>query len=175
MIKKEVFFDEVTGKIFKTKNNYIGSTFDQGKGYLFWNRKNNSKTFKDISFPKEMKWEDIGRITVLTKYVYSNTNMLGYRGNGGVKLYDIKGISKIVELSEKCTNRYINKMIKLGVMAKVKVIVAENEEYQYYINPLYFFSNNWLPLNLYLIFREQLDCVLPKWVIDNYLKENNKL
>jgi hypothetical protein len=53
--------------------------------------------------------------------------------------------------------RFVEKMIKLGIMARVKVECENHTQTQYYINPMYYFSSNRLPLNLYLMFQPQLD------------------
>lgn len=171
MIKKWTYYDQKSGEVFCEKKQYVNPAFNEEKGYLFWNRKDSSKTFKEIHFPDKMSWEDIGRLTVLTKYIFSNTNMLGYRGNGCVKPYGVTKIAEIIKLSEQRTGRYLSKLIGLGVMAKVKVTIQDKTEYQYYINPLYFFSSNYMPLNLYLLFRKQLDNYLPTWVKQKFSQQ----
>lgn len=62
----------------------------------------------------------------------------------------------------------MDKMTDLGLVANVKVKVGGVVETQWYINPIYFFSANRLPLNLYVIFRKQMNAVLPQWVIDRF-------
>ncbi|MFE5319774.1 hypothetical protein ACFQ88_13790 [Paenibacillus sp. NPDC056579] len=36
------------------------------------------------------------------------------------------------------------------------------------MNPLYFFSDRYLPLSLYLLFQEQIDKHIPDWVKQKY-------
>jgi hypothetical protein len=174
MEKKITYTDTYSGEVLCEKTYKVNSSFDYEKGYLFWNRKNASKTFKDVQFPESMTFDEIGRLTVLTKYIYSNTNMLGYRGNGIVKPFSMSDIGKIIKLSDRYTQRYVKKLIDLGVMARVKITTGNRTEYQYYINPLYFFSSNWMPLNLYLLFRNQLDKYLPKWVISKFMEQDGR-
>ena len=174
MIKRTQFIDEHTGEIYSDKNKFVNSTFDEEKGYLFWNRKNFAKTYRDIDFPEEMTDAEIGKMTRLSKKIWSNTNMLGYRGNGGIKPYDIEKIGEVIGLKYRQTLRFVNKMMRLGVMAKVKVDVGGKKETHYYINPIYFFSSNRIPLNLYLIFKNELDPFLPQWVIDRFKAQDQE-
>lgn len=170
-IERKIRFDETTGQIYHSSERKISAAFDEEKGYLFWARKNFSKQFQGINFPKEMTMQEIGQMTVLAKKIWSNTNMLGYRGNGGIKPMNISHIAKTICLKDRQTRNFLNKMIKLGVIARVDIETDDRKETQFYINPLYFFSSSRLPLNLYLIFRESLDQHLPEWVIERFGKE----
>lgn len=159
------------GTICHTKVQYISAAFHEEKGYLFWARKSFAKSFQEVPYPKEMTDAEIGRLAKLAKRMWSNTNMLGYRGHGGVKPYDIAKIGREIGLGPRQAYRFVNKMIRLGVMARIQVKVEGKLETQYYINPIYFFSSNRIPLNLYLIFRRQLDQVLPDWVKARYREQ----
>lgn len=167
MYKKTVIYND-NGEIVNDKTLRYKNKFDEEEGYLFWNQRNFVKTFSDVEYPKEMNDIEIGRMARLSKKVWSNTNMLGYRGNGGIRPYDINCIGQIIGIQQRQAERFISKMIKLGIMAKVSIKVEGKTEVQYYLNPIYFFSSNRIPLNLYLIFRKQLDEVLPKWVKESY-------
>lgn len=160
------------GEVIKNKVHHIAAAFDEEKGYLFWARKSHAKSFLDTPYPPGMTHTEIGRIAVLAKKIWSNTNMLGYRGNGGVKPYDVEQIGKIIELGPRQAARFIDKMIKVGMMARVRVDSGGKKETQYYINPIFYFSGNRISLNLYLIFKEQLDRVLPEWVKVEYMKQS---
>ena len=56
----------------------------------------------------------------------------------------------------------------LDYVNKVNVDTGGHKEVHFYVNPIYFFSSNRIPLNLYLIFRKELDKVLPSWVKAKY-------
>jgi uncharacterized secreted protein with C-terminal beta-propeller domain len=62
-------------------------------------------------------------------------------------------------------------MIRLGVLARVTINTDQRKEAQLYVNPIYFFSSNRIPLSLYLIFHRQLDQYLPGWVKEEYRKQ----
>ena len=175
MIKETRYIDEATGEVRGGKVRHIAAAFDEEKGYLFWARKSFAKSFLDVPFPREMSDLEIGRMARLAKKIWSNTNMLGYRGNGGVRPYNTAGISAILKIGPRQTQRFIEKMIRLGVMARVEIKTEGRQEIQYYINPIYFFSSNRIPLNLYLIFRQQLDQVLPEWVKQEFAGQERQV
>jgi hypothetical protein len=169
VIKVERIIDE-HGQIVRETQREIPAYFDDAEGYLLWPRKNHGKHYRDTPFPAGMSFMDIGRMTVLSESMWSNTNMLGVKGQGGVKPFDLTDIAKVLKVAERQSYRFVDRMLKLGVMAKVKVMGNGESEIQYYINPLYFFGGKRLPLSLYLLFRKQLDAVLPTWVIQRFGK-----
>ena len=171
MQKKTMYIDEQTGEIVGQKSRYVGNRFDPEKGYLFRNQAGGFSQFYDVPFPPEMTDIEIGRMTRLAKKMWGKTNMIGYRGNGGVKPYDIDGMARIIGLERRQTYSFIKKMIDLGVMAKVKIESHGKVDYQYYINPLYYNSSNRISLNLYLIVRRQLDPYIPAWARKRFIEQ----
>jgi len=170
-MKKTTTYIDDSGDIVSQKSQYIGNRFDPEKGYLFRNQAGSFSSFFDIPFPEGMTDIEIGRMTRLAKKMWGKTNMLGYRGNGGVKPYDIEGIGKVVGLGKSQAYSFISKMIKLGVVAKVKIESKGQTDYQYYVNPLYYNSTNRIPLNLYLLFRKQLDPYIPSWARQRFIEQ----
>ena len=168
MIKTTQLTDEKTGEVCSVKKHFMESAFDEEKGYLFWARKSFTKSFHSVDYPKEMNDLDLGRMARLAKKIWSNTNMLGYRGNGGIKPYTVEKIGEVINLKPRQAKTFVDKMISLGVIAKVNVDTGGHKEVHFYVNPIYFFSSNRIPLNLYLIFRKELDKVLPSWVKAKY-------
>ena len=174
MIERKQVIDNNTGQVMSDNVRHISSAFDDDKGYLFWARKSFAKSFIDVDYPKAMSKMDIANISILSKHMWSNTNMIGYRGSGGAKPYDVLMIGKAVDLKQRQTYSFIKKMMDLGLMARVDIKTDSGIETQYYINPIYFFSGSRIPLSLYLIFRQQLDSVLPGWVRDRFMVDNVK-
>lgn len=168
LVKRTQYINEETGEVQAEKVQHIAAAFDDEKGYLFWARKNFAKSFVGVDFPESMTMKERGQMATLAKKMYSTTNMLGYRGNGGVKAYTVEQIGRIIGLKPYQANTFLRKMMKVGMIAKVIVSVGENRVTQYYINPIYFFGSNRIPLNLYLIFQKQLDEVMPDWVKNRY-------
>ena len=163
-------FDKKTGELKKEVKKVINidSVFDEDRGYLFWNQMDYTKTFQNIDFPQDLSDDEIGKLTRLSKKIYSTTNMLGYRGNGGVKPYSAKQIGELIGLKERNALRFLKKMQKFKIIKPIPVDFGDRVEMQYYFNPIYYFSNRRLSLNLYLLFHEELDEVLPDWVIKEY-------
>ena len=164
MIKETRVVNEKTGEVHSTKIQHIAAAFHEDRGYLFWARKSFAKSFSDVDFPAKMTMKERGQMATLAKHMWSGANMLGYRGNGGTRPYSVEQIGEIVRLKPYQGRVFVRKMIRLGVMARVEIKVEGRQETQFYLNPVYFFSSNRIPLNLYLIFRWQLDAVLPDWV-----------
>jgi hypothetical protein len=160
------------GEVRSVQEKNFAPVFDEEKGYLFWARKSFAKSFHDVDFPEEMNDLEIGRMARLAKRIWSNTNMLGYRGNGGVRPYSTDKIAEVLNMKTRQAYRFIEKMVKLGVLARVKVETGGSKETHLYVNPIYFSSTNRIPLNLYLIFRKQLDEVFPEWVKESYRRQN---
>lgn len=168
--------DISTGEVineFKTKS-YYSKRFDPEKGYLWRNKGSGAKTFFDVPYPEKMSMIDRGRMATLAKYIWSDTNMLGYRGHGRIKPYDVKGIGKIVKLNEKQAQSFLNRMIKLGIIKKIEVPFGEELETQYYVNPLYYFVGPRLSANLYALFHRELEYYLPEWVKQEFAKADVK-
>lgn len=171
MIKETKLISD-DGEIIKNNIHHIAAAFDEEKGYLFWARKSFAKSFMDIPYPPGMNHSEIGKMAILAKKIWSNTNMLGYRGNGGVKPYTPEQIGKFIDLGPRQAGRFIDKMIRIGILARVKIETGGKKETQYYVNPVFYFSSNRIPLNLYLIFKDQLDRFLPDWVKQEFSKNN---
>lgn len=163
MDKTTIYIDHDTGEIVSQKTQRVGSRFDPEKGYLFRTQAGGFGQFYDVPFPDEMTDIEIGRMTRLAKRMWGKTNMLGYRGNGGIRPYGIDGIAKIVGLKDSQAYAFVKKMIRLGVMAKVRIESKGATDYQYYVNPLYYNSSTRISLGLYLLFRAQLDPYIPAW------------
>jgi hypothetical protein len=172
MKKITTILDEESGEIISQRHQGIGKRFDPEKGYLFRNQVGGFSQFYDIPFPVAMTDMEIGKMTRLAQRMWGKTNMLGYRGNGGVKPYDIPGIARVINLRERQTYNFINKMVELGIMAKVRITMAGKVDYQYYVSPLYYNSSNRIPLNLYLLFREQLDPYIPSWAKKLFIEQS---
>lgn len=173
-IKRIMRVDGQTGEVYYSKEEYQTPAFDEEKGYLFWARKKAAKTFADVTFPQGMNDLEIGRMVRLSKRIWGKTNMLGYRGNGGVRPYNIDQIGEVIGLKSRQTHAFVTKMLKLGILARVVVECEGVKETQFYVSPIYFFSGNRIPLNLYLIFREQLDAILPEWVKQRFDEQGKK-
>lgn len=169
--KETLYYDDEKNLVNKRKQ-YVENRFDEEKGYLFWNQKHGVKQFSDVPFPSDMTDAEIGKITKLAKCIYKDSNMLAYRGNGGIKPHNIKTIARELKITERQAERFLKKMIDLEVMAKGKFEIGGAVEVHYYISPVYFFSGKRINNTLYVLFRNQLDTVLPAWARARFVEQN---
>ena len=102
-------------------------------------------------------------------------------------------IAKILGLSARSCARFLNRMLKLNIIAKKEIFtVSKNKlssrsdrklpvfhfnllrlnqkikEENYFFSPVYFFAGNWLSYDLYILFRNDLDKMLPVWVVSKF-------
>ena len=175
MIKETRYISEKTGELITGQKQRVGERFDPERGYLFRHQKHGFKQFDDISFPESLTDAEIGKLTRLAKNIYRDSNLLAYRGNGGIKPHTPETMSRIICLGQRQIERFLSKMIKQGMMAKCRVEVGEKTEIHYYINPLYFFSGKRINLNLYLLFRTQLDAYIPNWAKSLFIEQTGQI
>lgn len=174
-IRNVRYIDFETGEVLYTKTKFVNSYFDEEKGYLFWSRKTSTRLFEEVRLPSAFSHIEKGMFYDLTKLIFSNTNMLAYRGNDNtIKACDNQYIADYLKISLRHAQRFMNKLMKHEIVAKVTVEVGGIKQHQYYVNPLYAFNSRWLSLNLYLIFQKQLDPVLPDWVKIEFKRQIEK-
>ena len=150
------------GEVFSEKEIKMPDRFNED-GYLIPYNKRGSKMFADVPFPERMNDAEIGKTARLAKLMVSTSNMLGYRTRTGIMPYTEKELIDLVGLSSYRGKEYISKMINVGMMQRNKRIIGEVESEEFYLNPAYFFAGKRLSLNLYLLFRENLDPILSQW------------
>lgn len=155
--------DPETGEI-KQKNVQRKVYFDEQNGYLFFSQKNGARTFDGIDLPDTLTDFDIAKLYRLSRRIYRNSNLLTYRTGNNIKPMQIMQIARLLHMSERCAVIFVNKMIRMRILAKAVIDIGSEKQVQYYMNPIYFFNGKWLSLNLYLLFKVDLDGVLPDWV-----------
>jgi len=153
---------DANGEVFNEKEIKLPDRFNE-EGYLIPYNKRGSKMFADVPFPDRMNDAEIGKTARLAKLMVSTSNLLGYRTKTGIKPYTEKQLIEIVGLSSYRGKEYISKMINVGMMQRNKRIIGEVESEEFYLNPAYFFAGKRISLNLYLLFRENLDPILSDW------------
>lgn len=161
--------NQETGRVYSEKKQFIEDVFTE-EGYRVPPRKAGVKMFNNLPLPKDMTYPEKGRMGDLAKHMISITNMLGYRSGGNIFPYTGNHIVNLVGLSPKRGKQFLKKMIDLGVMQTNTRKYGGIESTEYYINPIYFFAGKRISFNLYLLFREHLDPILPLWVKAEFLK-----
>lgn len=153
------------GEVVSDRNERFTDTLNDD-GYRFPPHKLGARIFADVDFPTDMTDAEIGKMTRLSKLMIGKTNMLGYRKGRSILPYTAHEIAELANLKERQGRDFINKMGRLKVIQKVDI----NDSYQYYINPAYFMaSGQRLSLDLFLLFKEDIAPILPKWVLDSFL------
>lgn len=169
LIKKN-FVDADSGEILKTTESSVKNLFDVNKGYFFGNQVGAKRYLKN-KFPENISDGEAGKLLKLFFNVEPNTNLLVFRSGNVNKAMQKENIAKRLGMSVRSCSRFLNKMVKLNVMAKV--VVEKNniskKEDNYFFNPVYFFAGNWLRYNLYVLFKKDLDGLLPRWVISKFM------
>ncbi len=168
MLKLIKNIDHKTGYTYSEKTRFIEDTFNED-GYRVPPRKAGVKMFNGVPLPQEMTYPEKGRIADLSKRMITATNMLGYRSGGQILPYTAEHLMNLVQLSPRWGRPFLKKMIKLGVMQVNTRKYGGIESTEYYINPAYFFAGRRISFNLYLLFREHLDPILPQKVKDDFL------
>jgi hypothetical protein len=173
--KKFVIYDRVKGEnVFESTKGFYPPRFDEERGYLFWNRKTFAKQFSDVDFPKDMTMLDRGRLATLAKRIWGNSNVLVSKKNGQKQPIDVAEIADTIGLSMRYTEEWLQRMNMMDVIVFNDVIRRGNKERFYYVNPLYFFSSNRMPLALYLMFRDVIDAQLPYEVKTKFAQQHTE-
>lgn len=167
MIQERRNIDKETGEVISTIQTEIPDTMNE-EGYRVPTNKKGAKLFSDVNFPKDVTDSEIGKMTRLSKLMIGSTNMLGYRVRGAIKPYTDSELTEIVGICGWRGKAFIEKMIKEKMMGRFEITIGEQKRIQYYINPVYFFAGKRIGLDLYLMFQEELNLILPEWVQKNF-------
>jgi len=167
MIKQTTTFDDKTGEIINLKQQSFTDSLNE-EGYRIPSHKLGARIFNDVQFPFEMSYGDIGKMTCLAKLMIAKNNMLGYRGQGKIVPYAAEEIGGLIGLSGRRAKEFVWKMVNLGVMCREDA----RDETRYFINPAYFMANGQrLSLDMFIRFQKELIPLLPKWVVNKFLKQ----
>lgn len=176
--------DPESGEILQKKEFMSASKFDAEKGYYFSEcAAGKGKHLVSSSFPPMISDNEAGKLLRLSFYVAPNSNLLVFRSGNVYKAMQKEQIAKLLGLSARSCSRFINRMLKLNVMAKKEITIIKNKssslsvlircesrckEDNYFLNPIYFFAGKWLSSDLYFLFKSDLDIFLPPWVVSKF-------
>ena len=164
-------FNEETGQVYNSIEKGMYNPFDPERGYNFKYKSLSIKSYLDIPLPKDFTDSEIGKIFRLSRKIYATSNMLGKRSNSYIHPLSQADIIKIFGLKERQGRALLKKIIDLKVIKRIE----DKGSFQYYFNPIYFFSGTYINLNLYLTFQDELNKHLPKDVITKYLDQAEKI
>ena len=166
-VQKVITCDADTGEII-AKREHRFTYWDENKGYLLWNQKANVRTFPDVDLPRDISKNDLGCLFLLCRKMLPTANLLVVRMRRGFKPMTLAEMQSVVDLKQTQFKTFMARMTRASMIRKVTIETGGRKEYQYYLNPVYFFSGKWLSLNLYLIWHDQIDAHLPLWIKDKY-------
>lgn len=157
--------DQATGEVIASgQRKKWFSNFRENKGYLFKPQAHFVRMFTGIKLPKEVKAKDAYRLYQLIDRLENGTNRLIYQSDHINKSMHIGHIAAYLGIAYASASRFVTRMIRAGVMAKGTIKVGGEKNVAYYFNPLYYIRGKWLTYELYTLFQNQLDPVLPTWV-----------
>ena len=167
------YINEQTGEITTQHTNRVVYT-DKDKGYLMFLNKNKIVSFEGLTLPPDITNIQAGMMYRLATRTEKATNLISYRSHNSTKPAGIKDISNYLGVSERRARLFINAMLRKRIIGKIVVKVGSDTTVQYYVNPIYFMHGKWLNANLYFLFQNDLDGVLPQYAKDFFQDIDDK-
>ena len=146
------------GEIFSRKVVDLFDRWDDDKGWNFYHGRSTVEGAKKIPFPDDLPDVELGRLTRLSRYIIADSGILGYRGNKNkLRPVTVETISSICRVSPRTAFRFLAKVKEMKLVAEM---VLDGETWLC-MSPLYWSASDWIPVSLYICFRDQLDEYLP--------------
>lgn len=169
-LKKTRYINVSTGEVVHELSSFVDMQFNE-EGYLFWNRKNAVKTFLDMPLPDVFGWAEKGRIGELRHFILKDNQFLVYRSGNKLKPVDIAEMCRIFKVCARKCKAFVKKMKQYRILKEVFV-----DDIRYFaFNPIYGLKEKRLSLHVFLIFQQELEEVLPPWVIERFAVQANEL
>lgn len=165
-----------TGELISIKESVGVNRFDADKGYLFRTGKSgNTITCCVNNLPATLSDADVGKLLRLSAALAADKNCLVYRSGNVTKPMQTEHIAKMLNLSERSCQRFISRMTDQRVMTKVyvKQLSPSGDDMRFrevrlFVNPSFLLSGNWISRDLYFLFKQDLDKILPAWVLRKF-------
>ena len=110
--------------------------------------------------------DDYLKTHMLIEHVVRKTNRIGKPNKKGFA--DESDIAQILGIVEKRAREYLARMQKARVLAKIITETGGSVQISYAFNPVFVNSTKYVPLDLYVAFRDDIDEVIPGWMKDKY-------
>ena len=148
----------------RSKESKMKFMFPENKGYRFKYKSACVVCGKDL--PEALNACDVGKVCKLIRLINPRTNMLSYRTKWGHTPYTAKHMAEIIGVCRSKFHVFMKKLKECGVMKYVKY--TDGESY-YSVNPIYFNATQYIPLHLYLTWKDDLDKDFPPEAIEFYI------
>jgi hypothetical protein len=168
-VKITNYINPETGEVHDVSS-FVDMQFDDN-GYLFWAKKSNVRTFLEVPLPDTFTWAERGRIEALRHYILKDNQLLVYRSHGSIRPLSELEISNILQMSHRQCRILINKMVDNHIIKSVRISGIT----YYAFNPLYGVKDKRLSIQVFIIFQEELQLVLPQWVILKFVAQAEEL
>ena len=152
--KAEKEYSAPTGSEWKDKR------FKLDKGYSFWLSAVPIKHFSGCGLPASVCDSDAGKFYRCSLLLQAHTNMLFYHSRGEEKPLTVQKLADKLGMNVQRCYKFVQHMCDLRVMAR--------DNGRLYINPCYCFRGRHLSWHLYRLFEQDLESVLPDWVVRRY-------
>jgi hypothetical protein len=160
IINQNFLTDAETGQIIRRGWYSFESHYNKEKGYKYKNE--TGIKFVSTDVPNELTDAELGKLFRLSQSMLINSNLLIVRTtNGKARPITTEDLEQLLSFSRSTLFRFLRKCRDLKVLKSVMV----EEETHYYLSPVYFFRGKWLSPNLYWLFQEELDGILPEKAI----------
>ena len=171
-----ISFNEDNGEVYyDCTKTYESKLWKEGKGAILKPNNYMNKMYRTNKLFEIIKNKrDLLNTYILTEYIYKDTNIIYYIDENINRIATIKDISTIIDLCEKRTKEYLNRMIDLGIIAEISTIIKNKKYKSYIFNPLYVNSCRYINNTTYLLFKNYLDKYFPDWIKNNYIEISRK-
>lgn len=167
MTKLECLFDKETGDIYRHRERGFYLWSDETFGGMIKQRNYHQKHYPDRRLCEAIASKaDLLRTYTLSEYIVKNTNRVGRKDSKGFA--DLAGICELLGISEKKTREYLNRIIGLGIIARITAETKGEKFISYAFNPVYINSCKYVPLELYVVFKKDMDAIIPDWMKSKY-------
>lgn len=163
--KYERIVDEDTGEVLSTKVIDLFNRWDDRRGWKYYQGRASIMGVRGKQFPEGVSDAEIGRLARISQYLIGDSGILGYRGSGNtIKPVTLETMSHILGISQRSAYRLLSTAREKGLIAEM---ILDGQTW-FCMNPLYFTASDWIPLSLFLCFREHIEKDMPRAAIEHY-------
>ena len=158
------YIDAGSGEIIGRKSTMLPNYFDPDKGYRMMARTKSLRVFPAVTFPTSLLRIDLGHLLYLSRAMWANTGVLGdIKGRSFVPFDDARLIAYVGFESRK-GRQWLARMVGLSMLRSIDVNMPDGRrERQWHINPVYF-CPMFITRQAYLIWRDQIEQLIPDYV-----------
>jgi hypothetical protein len=144
--------------------------FREGVGYNLKYQSSYVKNYLSVGLPfveegKEGFTEiELGRIYRISRMMYSNSNLLAKRSNNQIVPITRDEIQDMLKMHRTKFVPFWKKILSFRILKPLKYDIGTF----FCMNPLYYNSTVYLPLEIFLAFQSDLQAHIPKWAVDKY-------